>query len=95
MWKPIDDQAMSGDVVLVRQSPDGPTYAAYYGLATKAVSAGATKRYPWVFLDPTNGVNHMNSVAEYCALPKARGREPSLHDGHLVAAMVDDAYGAR
>jgi len=72
-WKPIDDQAKSGDVVLIRKAPHGETYAAFYGLAEKTVGCGATKKFPWVFLDPTNGLNQIadapNGVTEYRKLP--------------------------
>lgn len=70
MWKPIDDEAMNGDVVLVRRHPDGEPYAAFYGLAKKTIGCGATKEYPWVFLDPTNGVNQIAGVTHYQLLPR-------------------------
>lgn len=59
-WKPLDDDARDGREVLLRWNSghDYRVMVAYYGLAQRTVGVGATKRHPWVMLDPTNGVNH-------------------------------------
>lgn len=72
-WKPIDDDARDGRVILVTKKPSGETYAAYYGMANKTTGAGiATKTYPWVFLDPTNGLNGLGAdgPTHYRELPR-------------------------
>lgn len=59
-WKPLDDTARDGRDILLRvwTGHDHRVEAAYYGLAQHAVGVGATKKHPWVLLDPANGVNH-------------------------------------
>lgn len=57
-WETIDSAPKDGTIILVRKFPEGQPYAAYWGLAVKAFTAGvASANYPWVILDPTNGVN--------------------------------------
>jgi hypothetical protein len=60
-WREIDEAAKSGDVFLLRHglADEGSIYAGYYGMAQKTMGCGADAKFPWVFLDPTNGVNHM------------------------------------
>ena len=58
-WIPVTE-AMSGGVFLV--DLDGRSEAAYWHPAMKAfVPDGFDRRHPWVFLDPTNGVNGAES----------------------------------
>ncbi len=65
MWKPMDIAPRDGSVILIHQGKD--VYAAYWGLAQDAIGAGAaTKKYPWVFLDPTNGVNSFSDESAKC-----------------------------
>jgi len=76
-WSPLDEDARDGRIVLLRidhgKGIGVSIEAAYYGLTTKAATAGATKSYPWVILDETNGVNQQkdnDSIVGYVALNK-------------------------
>lgn len=58
-WRPVSE-AVSGDVFLI--DLNGKSEAAYWHPAMKAFAPdGFDRRYPWVFLDSTNGVNGAES----------------------------------
>jgi hypothetical protein len=81
-WQPMETAPRDGSVILIRTERGG-VEAAYWNLAPSAV--GADRRYPWTFLDPTNGTNsrmdgdfgptHWQPLPS-AALAAARGEQP-------------------
>jgi hypothetical protein len=58
-WQPIATAPRDGSIILLGNMGSEPR-PAYWALAPRSFSAGATKRFPWAFLDETNGINHMS-----------------------------------
>lgn len=57
VWQPIASAPRDGTIILLGNKGSEPT-PAYWGLARKVIGHGADKKFPWVFLDVTNGINH-------------------------------------
>ena len=58
-WRTIDTAPKDGTIILLGNIGSEPR-PAYWGLAPSTSGAGANQRFPWTFLDNTNGVNHMS-----------------------------------
>lgn len=57
-WQPIETAPRDGTIIILGKY-GSVSRAAYYGRSLKAFNACAEIRFPWVFLDSTNGVNAM------------------------------------
>lgn len=54
-WQPMETAPRNATVIVLRRAYDGEALAAYWSQHPNAV--GGSADYPWVTLDPTNGVN--------------------------------------
>jgi len=57
VWQPIETAPRDGTIILLADR--GYVLVGYWGLAKGVSPAGSNKRFPWVTLDETNGVNSM------------------------------------
>ena len=71
--QPFETVPRDGSIVLLTRG--SMIFPAYYGRAQRVTPAGSSKAFPWVVLDPTNGVNHVNEhwADGWYALP---GKQP-------------------
>lgn len=80
-WQPIETAPKDGTVILIARGPKDATFpfveAAYWSQCVRAF--GGCKKYPWVTLDKTNGVNGRteDSPTHWMPLPPS----PSLNSG--------------
>lgn len=61
-WQPIETAPKDGQIILLGSVGSEPR-PAYWGLAFRSYGAGADAKFPWTFLDNTNGVNHLSDDA--------------------------------
>lgn len=76
-WQPIETAPFDDRVILVCREGDDAVYAAYWSPHPSA-SGWDDRKYPWCFLDPTNGLNGMTHGDSYAPthwqpLPAAMG----------------------
>lgn len=67
MWQPIETAPKDGTVILLAHS--GRVLAGYYALAQDAMKVEADRKYPWEFLDPTNGTNAISNPTRWQPMP--------------------------